>query len=235
MLLAVEFAYPPCIERIEGSVGTTNFNWELREWRANSRRSTQERQESAAALARERLGVISVPGRGRLLAALHYFHVACRLSRQGVTAGEFLAEMAVNLAKVLEVLFHSRGDGRTRDAARVKLAALGFSEAEIEGDYLLCSAIILSGRHSSALNPLKDSDCFVRTSIVLFESKRPKGTYCPVDDTPFLGWFMPLDFGFHSCIQDGFKIEQVGWAVRGRDRQIFCGPQDAFCGDAHFC
>ena len=141
MLLSLEFADPAFVERIDGTVATTSFRWELREWQAKFRTTTQEQQESAAALSWQRLGVLSVPGRPRLLAALHYFHVACRLSRQGVTAGEFLAEVVLNLAKILEVLFPPGGDGRTRDAVRRKLAELGFSENEIEGDYIPAMAL----------------------------------------------------------------------------------------------
>jgi hypothetical protein len=119
--------------------GRVGGRWQL--WRAEFRTTTQEHQESAAALAWERLGVLSVPGRRRLLAALHYFHVACRLSRQAVTVGEFLAEVVLNLAKALEALFPPGGDGRTRDAVRAQLGALGFSEAEIERDYLPAMAL----------------------------------------------------------------------------------------------
>jgi hypothetical protein len=141
MLLSVKFADPPIVERIDGTIAATRFRWELLEWRASFRITTQEQQESDAALCWERLGVLSATGRRRLLAALHYFHVACRLSRQGVTAGEFLAEVVLNFAKTLEVLFPPRGDGRTRDAVRAKLAELGFSEVEIEGDYIPAMAL----------------------------------------------------------------------------------------------
>jgi len=76
-----------------------------------------------------------------LLAALHYFHVALRLARRGEIAGEFLPEMILNLSKVLEVLFPPSGDGKTLDAARPGLTKLGFSETEIEADYLPAMAL----------------------------------------------------------------------------------------------
>jgi hypothetical protein len=136
MLLAVEFADPPFVERVDGTIGATTFRWELREWRGSFRTTTQEKQETAIGLSWERLDLLSAPGRRRLLAALHYFHTACRLSRQGATAGEFLAEVVLNLAKSLEVLFPSSGDGKPRDAVRRKLAELGFSQVEIEADYI---------------------------------------------------------------------------------------------------
>ena len=141
MLLSVEFADPPFVERIEGTVGATRFRWQLREWRIDFRTTTQEHQESVVALSWERLGLLSVSGRRRLLAALHYFHVACRLPRQGITAGEFLPEVVLNLSKTLEVLFPPSGNGRTRDAVRTKLAELGFSEKEIEADFIPAMAL----------------------------------------------------------------------------------------------
>ena len=89
----------------------------------------------------ERVGVLSGLGKRRLLAALHYYHVALRLVRRGEIAGEFLPEMILNLSKVLEVLFPPSGDGRTRDAARAGLLELGFSETEIEADYIPAMAL----------------------------------------------------------------------------------------------
>jgi len=129
------------IERVDGTIGTASFRWELRQWSIPLCATSQDRQESVLARAWERLGALSVPGRRRLLAGLHYFHVACRLSRAGVTPGEFLAEAVLNFAKTLEVLFPPDNDGRTRDAARAKLLELGFSEVEIEADYIPAMAL----------------------------------------------------------------------------------------------
>jgi hypothetical protein len=137
----VEFADPPVVERVEGTIGGVGFRWELKEWHARFRTTTQEVQESAVASSWERIGLLSVPGRRRLLAALHYFHVAVRLARQGGIAGEFLPEMILNLAKTLEVLFPPDGDGRTRDAARKGLSQLGFSDVDIEADYIPAMAL----------------------------------------------------------------------------------------------
>ena len=49
MLLAVEFADPPIIERVDGQIGGVNFRWELTEWRAHFIITTQEKQEESAA------------------------------------------------------------------------------------------------------------------------------------------------------------------------------------------
>lgn len=136
LLFAVEFADPPIIERVDGKIGEVTFRWELLNWKMRFEITTQEKQESTVLLSWDRLVFLSKPGTRRLLAALHYFHVALRLARRGETAGEFLPEMILNLSKVLEVLFPPSGDGKTLDAARVGLNRLGFTETEIEADYI---------------------------------------------------------------------------------------------------
>ncbi len=141
MLLNVEFADPPFVERVDGSIGSVTFRWELASWKMEFRITTQDHQESFAARSWERFNVISPPKRRRLVAALHYFHVACRLARSGDTAGEFLPEVMLNLAKTLEVLFPPTGDGRTRNAARSGLRQLGFSDEEIEGNFIPVMAL----------------------------------------------------------------------------------------------
>ena len=47
----------------------------------------------------------------------------------------------LNLSKVLEVLFPPKGSGKTRDAVRAGLLSLGFSETEIEADYIPAMAL----------------------------------------------------------------------------------------------
>lgn len=140
-LVNIPFADPPYIERVDGEVADNSFRWELAEWKGRFRITTQSIQEEQFARAWERMGVISDPRRRRLVAALHYFHVACRLAREGCTAGEFVAEVVLNLAKALEVLFPPAGDGRTREAARSGLRALGFADREIEGNFIPAMAL----------------------------------------------------------------------------------------------
>src|SRR5262249_35108189 len=141
LLLNVPFADPPYIERVDGTVGASPFRWELSDWRMAFRVTTQEAQESAAAQAWTGLQLLAPPERRRLFAALHYFHTACRLARRGSTPGEFVAEVILNLAKTLEVLFPPDGDGRTRDAVRSALRQLGFEDARIEGDFIPAMAL----------------------------------------------------------------------------------------------
>lgn len=140
-LINLPFADPPYIERVDGKVGSANFRWELDGWHMEFRTTTQEHQEERFAQAWERMAVLAERPRRRLVAGLHYFHVACRLARAGSIAGEFVAEIVLNLAKSLEVLFPPAGDGRTRDAARNGLRALGFSDHRIECDFLPAMAL----------------------------------------------------------------------------------------------
>jgi hypothetical protein len=140
-LLNIPFADPPYIESVDGKVGSSNFRWELAEWRAEFRTTTQQQQEERFARSWERMGLLAEPRRRRLAAGLHYFHVACRLARTGSTAGEFVAEVVLNLAKSLEVLFPPTVAGGTRDAARTGLRTLGFSDGQIESDFIPAMAL----------------------------------------------------------------------------------------------
>jgi len=133
ILLSIEFADPPFVERVFGTVGDIPFRWELSDWQTESHTTTQELQEQRLADCWERLNVLSDPGNRRVIAALHYFHVASRLCRAGNFPWEFMSEIILNLSKVIEVLFPpSTGDGKTLEAARTGLKNLGYSETEIE-------------------------------------------------------------------------------------------------------
>lgn len=140
MTLNVQFADPPVIEHVDGEIGASAFRWELQDWRMEYDVTTQSRQEQRFTTAWEHLRLVGLSNR-RLLAALHYFHVACRLGRSGATAGEFVAEVVLNLAKTLEVLFPPGGDGKTRDAVRLGLRQLGYEDEAIESDFVPALAL----------------------------------------------------------------------------------------------
>ncbi len=141
MLLNVTFADPPIVERVDGSIGGHEFRWELSQWRMEFRTTTQDLQEARIAQAWQRMPLFADANRRRLLAALHYFHVACRLDRSGETPGEFLPEVLLNLAKTLEAIFPPHGDGTSLDAARSGLQQLGFADEEIERDFIPAIAL----------------------------------------------------------------------------------------------
>lgn len=131
LLLAVEFSDPPVVERVSGKVGNVSFTWEVASRMAVIEFVTKEKQEQKVVTAWNRFSLLAVPHRRRLIGALQYFHVACRLLEAGNAPGEFLAEALLNFHKVLEVLY-----GSERDDVRKNLAALGFSTEEIERDFI---------------------------------------------------------------------------------------------------
>lgn len=141
LLLNITFGDPPYVERVDGNVGSNPFRWELSNWDMRFQITSQDKQESDVAKAWSRIDILSAPHRLRLIAGLHYFYVACRLAQQGTTAGEFVAEVLLNFAKTLEVLFPPDGDGNTRDAVRKVLRQLGYTDAQIEGDFIPAMAL----------------------------------------------------------------------------------------------
>lgn len=140
-LLNIKFADPPFIERVDGLIAGRAFRWELSRWLMEFMVTTQEEQEQHVADAWKRLGIVSERHRRRLMAGLHYFHLACRLAREGRIPGEFVAEVVLNLAKTLEVLFPPERGGHSRDAVRKGLRTLEFSEDEVEGNFLPAIAL----------------------------------------------------------------------------------------------
>jgi len=140
-LLNVEWADPPVVERVDGIIEGISFRWELAAWNCQFKTTSQENQEQRFADSWEKMNLISEPTSARLFAALHFYYVAVRLRCRGTLAGEFLSEVILNLAKVLEVLFPASGDGKSREAARLGLRELGFNEEDIEGDYIPAMAL----------------------------------------------------------------------------------------------
>jgi hypothetical protein len=130
LLLAPDFGDPPIAARVDGTISGVPFRGELATWRMDFTNTTQERQQDLVRVAWRRLALIRVEER-RLVAALHYFHVATRLLRTSASPGEFLSEALLNFSKILEVLFQD-----SWDTARRELAALGFTEDEIERDFV---------------------------------------------------------------------------------------------------
>ena len=141
MLLNIEFADPPVVAQVHGKVGNVMFRWELTRWKMEFESTTQDEQETKAKNSWLQISVISEPARRRLIAALHYFHVACRLIRVGHSPWEFMSEAILNFSKVLEVLFPPEGDGKTIDAARTGLQQLGYTRDEIERDFIPAIAL----------------------------------------------------------------------------------------------
>lgn len=131
LLLNVEFADPPVVERVAGKVGQLPFTWEVARRNSPVEFVSKGKQEQKVSTAWKYYPVLSFSRRRRLIGALHYFHVACRLLQAGNTPGEFLSEALLNFYKVIEVLYGSK-----RDEVRKSLTELGFSSEEIERDFI---------------------------------------------------------------------------------------------------
>jgi hypothetical protein len=140
-LLSVGFNDPQIVIRVDGDIGGSKFRWELRDWKIAFYPRTKDDQERGFVTAWNRLPLVSGLGRRRLLAAIHYFHVAVRLDRAASSIGEFMAETLLNLAKALEALFPHEGDGKTRDAIRSGLRQLGYDDNDIEKLFLPAVAL----------------------------------------------------------------------------------------------
>lgn len=143
MLLNIEFVDPPYVKRIFGKIGDLDFNWELSKNNFGMflETTTQEIQEQKFATSWDRYKIFCNIKGHRLVAAMHYFHVACRLKSVGNSPWEFMAEILLNYCKILEVLFPSKGESKSMETTRRELEKLGFVNEEIE-KYFIPAIII---------------------------------------------------------------------------------------------
>ena len=140
-ILSFQLRDPVMMDRVEGRVGTVNFAWELSSWQLPILITNTELQEGRVIRAWELLDFISRYENRRVIAALSYFYKACRLRRTGHTPWEFMNEILLNLCKVLEVLFPPSGNGYSRNSARNGLKELGYSEKDIEANFIPVMAL----------------------------------------------------------------------------------------------
>ena len=103
-LLNLDFADSPIIQRTCGKVGNLSFSWQHKKATFPFDVTTKENQEKGFVSAWYRMTLLSShSARRRLLAALQYFHISCRLSEAGTSPSEFMAEIILNYCKILEV------------------------------------------------------------------------------------------------------------------------------------
>jgi hypothetical protein len=129
-ILALEFADPPYIEHVDGSIDGIEFQWALKQLEVPVLVTTKERLEKAFALSYADISLVGAPHRRRLLAALGYFHVGARLLREAKTAGEFMSEALLNFSKVVETIY-----GTKRETVKEELKKLRYTREEIERDF----------------------------------------------------------------------------------------------------
>lgn len=131
-LLAVEFPEPVVVEWVTGSVGAVTFRLEHKEGVTRLKVVDTDMMQTMLGVALGKYFLITKPTNRRLLAGLHYYHVARRLLGVGYSQWEFMAEVILNLAKSLTVMFGDR-----TDAVRKHLSTgLGYARDEIERDFV---------------------------------------------------------------------------------------------------
>ena len=136
-VLNLDFAESPIIKRVKGKVGKTMFCWAQKRKEGGFQVTDQELQEEKIISAWLNMELLNThPARRKILAALQHFYVACQLSEAGNSPSSFMAEVILNYSKTLEVLFPPKGDGNTRDAVRIGLPKLAYSQDEIERDFI---------------------------------------------------------------------------------------------------
>jgi hypothetical protein len=134
-LLNVFMCDAPFITRVCGSVGTTNFSWELVETQFQTLTTTEEEQDKRVATALSLYGSDLGTKPYRIHAALGYFYKACRLIAAGNGPWEFMPEAILNLSKSLEILFNNpvnQPENGSRGRIRKGLREIGISDQLIE-------------------------------------------------------------------------------------------------------
>jgi hypothetical protein len=134
LLLNVEFIDSPTISLITGNVGGVRFEYIYAGRTSNFDVTSKEQQEERVRSSWRRLQRLESAD-VRLFAALHWLQVACRLELAGNTPWEFMSEILLNLAKILEVLFPGP-EGATIEASRDGLRALAFRDEQIEAWFI---------------------------------------------------------------------------------------------------
>jgi hypothetical protein len=146
--IGVAFADAAVPTVTSGRAGDAKFVWQVESSGAAFEvlRAVDRDERVLEALAR--LPVLCDHRYVRLLAGLAYLDKAVRLLAIGIGPSDFAAEAVLNLAKCLEVLFPSRSELSSRDAAREGLAGLGYSNEEIEETF--AKALVLRSRLDAA-------------------------------------------------------------------------------------
>lgn len=137
-VLNIYFPDPPTIIHATGQVGDIPFKWLYKPSQliTSTIVTSKKNQETLVSESLRNVALFSNISNRRLIGALHYFHVACRLLAAGSNQFEFLSEAILNFSRCLQSLFGDR-----RDSVRKELRKLNYSDVEIETKFI--SALIL--------------------------------------------------------------------------------------------
>ncbi len=167
LYLSLFLAHPIKVDAFYGRIGECTFNCEIASGIFQFHVTTEERQKELTKLAFDMtFGTPLADISPRLLAAIGYLYTAMLLSSQSPYSSAFLPEIALNLAKVLDVMFTDK-----RDKLRQELKKLGFSKDEIEKKYVPLTLIRnkLDVAHPTLFMPTKEQrstfDSFVDRAL----------------------------------------------------------------------
>ena len=133
-LLNIGFTDPPFVESIRGWVAETEFRWVHQRGKIQIEVFAESGPSQIAIESFDRMKLIAGNANRRLAAALHYFHVACRLLAAGQSQWEFMPECILNLEKSLTILLAK--SEKSRDEVREQLKILGYCDEQIDGDFI---------------------------------------------------------------------------------------------------
>src|SRR5262249_27785936 len=134
-VLNLSFRDAPVVSKVVGVIGGEEFIWAYAAYPWTTDVTTRQIQEERFLETWQRLAVLLPQDNVRLLASLHYLHSACRLAQVGTSPWEFMGEILVNFAKILQALFPA-SDAQTANAARDGLRRLDYTDDDIEKWYV---------------------------------------------------------------------------------------------------
>jgi len=133
-ILNVNYPETPFVIRTSGSIGNIDFGWELMQQTLLWLKESEENLKTEIQKSFLDLLIFDNGLNRRVGAGLKYYYNACRLIDSGNGPNEFMAEVILNLAKSISVLFPG-GDG-SRDIIRHHLTQLDYTEDEIETKFI---------------------------------------------------------------------------------------------------
>jgi hypothetical protein len=140
LVLNLEFIDSPGFVRVTGTINGKAFQWGLEQAEGPIAVTTHEHQEALLGKSIERFDFVRALGHRRVVAALQYFRLSCRLQNAVSVPFEFTGERILNMAKTLEALFPGP-EGETMDSVRAGLRSLGYPDDEIEAHFVPAIAL----------------------------------------------------------------------------------------------
>lgn len=154
-VLSTVLGVPVVVARVDGLIGATPFRWVYCDATGVVQQHEPASWDKIIPGVWSQLPVIVAPEHRRIAAALGYFHTAMRLREVGISPWEFMGEIILNWAKMLEALFCTQKEWH--DDARRGLSRLGFNDEDVEQKFLpalkLRSALDSAHVSLSALAP----------------------------------------------------------------------------------